>query len=159
MQMKDNRIKNIILAIVIVLIFIVTYLLLKYLTNDDSLEYEEYLKDYGVNEYIPTYVSDEDMAKIYLNDYIHNMYYDVEKAYNSLDEEYRKIKFGSLDSYKSYVNSLTYPTYTLDKYYKKEVSNYIIFGVYDTNGNFFAFKTEGVMQYKVYLDEDTVEIG
>lgn len=158
MWMKDNNIKNIITVIIIVLIFTGVYLLLKHLNRDDSLQYEEYLKDYDVNEYIATYVSDEDMAKIYLNDYIHNMYYDIEKTYNSLDEEYRNKKFGSLDNYKNYVNSLNYPTYTLDKYYKKEANSYIIFGVYDTNGNFFAFKTKGVMQYKVYLDEDTVEI-
>ena len=30
--------------------------------------------------------------------------------------------------------------------------------VYDNNGNFFAFKTKGVMQYSVYLDDYTVEI-
>lgn len=156
--MKDNRLKSIILIVVIVLLFIGAYLLLKYLNKDDSLEYEEYLKDYKVNEYIATYVSDEDMAKIYLNDYVHNMYYDVEKAYNLLDEEYRTKRFGSLDSYKNYVNSLNFSTYILDRYYKKEANTYIIFGVYDQNGNFFGFKTEGVMQYKVYLDEDTVEI-
>mgnify|MGYP003293480765 CR=1 FL=1 len=39
---------------------------------DDNIES---LKNYKVNEYIPTYVSDEAMARIYLNEYIYNMYY------------------------------------------------------------------------------------
>ena len=98
------------------------------------------------------------MAKIYLNDYIHNMFYDVEKAYNLLDEEYRLEKFGSLDNFKIYVNNLEYSTYVLSRYYKKDTNGYIIFGVYDKNGNFFAFKTKGVLQYTVYLDDYTVEI-
>ena len=90
-------------------------MLLNYLTEDDSLEYEDYLKNYEVNEYIATYVTDEDMAKIYLNDYIQNMYFDIEYAYSLLDEEYRNKKFGSLESYKTYVYSLNYSTYEMAK--------------------------------------------
>lgn len=156
--MKNSTIRNIIIVGVILVLFALAYILIKYLKQDNSPEYEEYLKNYEVNEYIATYITDEDMAKIYLNDYIHNMYYDVEYAYNLLDEKYRNKKFGSLDSYKNYVNSLNYSTYTLAKYYKTDSDGYITFGVYDTNGNFFAFKTNGVMQYKVYLDDYTVEI-
>lgn len=156
--MKNNPIKYGIIIGVIVLLFVGSYFLITKMKEDNSLGYEEYLKNYEVNEYILTYVSDEDMAKIYLNDYIHNMYYNVEKAYNSLDEEYRNKKFGNIDNYKNYVNSLTYATYDMVKYYKHDSDGYIIFGVYDKNGNFFAFKTKGVMQYIVYLDDYTVEI-
>lgn len=156
--MNDNTKKNTIILIVLLVVFTLAYLLIKNLTKDDSLQYDEYLKNYEVNEYIPTYISDEDMAKIYLNDYITNMYYNVEKAYNSLDEEYRIKKFGNIEGYKSYVNSLNYQNYTLSKYYKKDSNGYIVFGVYDNNGNLFIFKTKGVMQYTVYLDDYTVEI-
>lgn len=156
--MNENPIKKIVVVVIIALILSGLYILLKELTKDDSLEYEEYLKDYNVNEYISTYISDEDMAKIYLNDYVHNMYYDLNYSYNLLDEEYRNKRFGSLENYRNYVISLNYRTYNVEKYYKKEVDGYIIFGIYDQNGNFFAFKTKGVMQYSVFLDEDTVEI-
>lgn len=156
--MKDSPIKNIIIGIVIVLVFIGVYFLLKYFTKEDLGKKETFLKNYKVNEYIPTYISDEDMAKIYLNDYIHNMYYDVNKAYDLLDNEYKNAKFGSLESYKNYVKSLNYKTYKLARYYKKEVKGSIIFGVYDENSNLYIFKTNGVMQYTVYLDDYTVEI-
>ena len=156
--MKDNTVK--IIALIVVLLSLLTgaYLLLKHFTKDNSLEYEEYLKNYEVNEYIDTYVTDEDMARRYLNDYIHNMYFDIENAYSLLDEEYKNAKFGSLDSYKNYVNSLNYSSYQMDKYYKTSKDGYLIFGVYDKNGNLFIFKTKGVMQYTVYLDDYTVEI-
>lgn len=156
--MNKNSVKRGIIVVIIIFVFVGVYLILNQFTKDNSLDYEEFLKNYEVNEYISSYVSDEDMAKIYLNDYIHNMYYNVEKAYNLLDEEYKTKRFGNIENYKNYVDSLEYTTYVLDKYYKKDIDGYIIFGVYDNNGNFFAFKTKGVMQYTVYLDNYTVEI-
>ena len=124
----------------------------------DEREFIKYIKDYEINEYIPTYVSDSDMAKIYLNDYVYIMHSDIEKAYSLLDEEYRNKKFGNIDVFSNYVNSLTYTSYKMDSYYIDNVNGYKIFGVYDKNGNLFIFKTKGVMQYTVYLDADTVEI-
>lgn len=154
----NNNTRNIIIIIALLALFTGGYLLLNKFTNNNSPDYDEYLKNYKVNEYIATYVSDEDMAKIYLNEYVHNMYYDVELAYNTLDKEYRKNKFGSLDNYKNYVRSLGYSNIKISKYYKEEKGGYIIFGIYDTNGNMYIFKTKGVMQYSVYLDDYTVEI-
>lgn len=156
--MNKNTKKSLIIGIIILLVFSLTYILLDKIINKEDDEQNYSLRNYEINEYIPTYVSDEDMAKIYLNDYIHTMYLNEEKAYNLLDEEYKNKKFGSLDNYKNYVSSLNYSTYEVSKYYKVSKKGYLIFGVYDTNGNFFGFKTNGVMQYKVYLDENTVEI-
>ena len=156
--MQNTDIKKIVITIGIILVFVILFLVIKRLTTNNSSEYVEYLKNYKVNEYIPTYVSDEDMARIYLNDYVHTMYSDTDAAYELLDKEYRDKKFGSLNKYKIYVNSLNYSTHTMSRYYKKENNGYIIFGVYDNNNNFFAFKTKGVMQYSVYLDDYTVEI-
>lgn len=156
--MNKKETKQLILLIIIILVFVGLYFLLSFLTKKDEFKYEEYLKNYKVNEYIPTYVSDEAMAKIYLNDYIHTMYYDVEEAYNLLDSEYRTKKFKNIDDYKKYVNTLNYSTYDVESYFKTDSGGYTIFGVYDRNNNFYAFKTKGVMQYSVYLDEDTVEI-
>lgn len=156
--MENSSIKKIILIIVLMSLFTGAYLLLRYFTNNDSLEYENYLKNYEVNEYITTYVNDEDMANRYLNDYIHTMYFDIEASYNLLDEEYRTKKFGSFENYQNYVYSLNYTTYKMERYYKTSKDGYLIFGVYDNNGNFYAFKTNGVMQYSVYLDDYTIEI-
>lgn len=156
--MNKDFIKYGVIIFTIILVFIGTYFIISKLTEDNSLEYEDFLKNYEVNEYITSYVSDEDMARIYLNDYIHIMFSDVEKAYDLLDKKYRENKFGNLDSFKRYVDNLDYSTYVLSRYYKKDIDGYIIFGVYDRNGNFFAFKTKGVLQYTVYLDDSTVEI-
>lgn len=157
--MNKNNIKYTIIIVLLILVFIVSFYIIKNYKSNNKLSYDEFLKDYKVNEYITSYVSDEDMAKIYLKDYIHTMYSNVEKAYDLLDEDYKKAKYQTLESYKNFVNNLTFNKYEMIKYYKQSKGKYLIFGVYDNNGNFFAFKTNGVMQYSVYLDDYTVEIG
>ena len=156
--MDKKNLKYVILIAIFILASIGAYFIIEAVNKKDGLQYDEFLKNYKVNEYIATYVSDEDMAKIYLKDYTHTMYYNVEEAYKLLDEDYRNAKFPTLNSYINYVNSLPFTKYELTKYYRKVENGYVIFGVYDNNGNIFIFKTSGVMQYSVYLDEDTVEI-
>lgn len=155
--MKNNKeIKNVIIFAVILLVFAGLYILVdKYLNKEEP---EEFLKNYEVNEYIPTYISDEDLTKIYLNEYVHTMYADIEKAYELLDKEYKEKKFGSLENFQEYVNNLTYSNYVLDRFYVDTKGKYTIYGAFDTNGNIFIFKTNGIMQYTVYLDDYTVEI-
>ena len=156
--MKNNKeAKNIIIFVIIILGFIGAYILIdKYLIKEDVDN--EFLKNYEVNEYIPTYISDEDLTKIYLNEYVHIMYTDIEKAYELLDKEYKEKKFGGLDAFEDYINSLTYTNYKLDRFYVNTKGKYTVYGAFDTNGNMFIFKTNGVMQYTVYLDDYTVEI-
>ena len=45
---------------------------------------------YNSNEYIPVYITEEDIIKKYLNEFKNNMLYDIEEAYNSLNKEYRE---------------------------------------------------------------------
>lgn len=157
--MKNNKeMKNIIIFVIILFVFSGVYLLLDYIFNNENAEAGEILKNYKVNEYIPTYVSDEDMAKIYLNDYIFKMFSNPAEAYELLDKEYKDKKFGNYDNFKKHIYSLNYTSFTMDRYFVKTKKGYNIYGVYDTNGNLFIFRTNGVMQYKVYLDDYTVEI-
>lgn len=153
-----KQIKSAIIFLIILLTFILIYIVFSKLFNQDKLDYNNYLKDYEVNEYIPVYISDEDMARIYLNDYIHTIYSNIEKAYNFLDEEYRTKRFNNIVDYQNYITTLNFSSYKVERYYVKENDEYKIFGVYDSNNNLYIFKTNGVMQYTVYLDDYTVEI-
>lgn len=162
-------IKKHILLIILVVVFISLiafflireYIASKTIYTDSSLSnelYEMIPKTYDINEYTNIIISDEDMARIYLNDFINSVGYNAQASYYLLDEEYRNMRFGNIDNYISYISNFNYSNYDVSSYYKKEIDGYTIFGVYDQNGNFFAFKTSGVMQYSVFLDEDTVEI-
>lgn len=161
-----NKNKSFLVLGIIILVFLSAYFYREYRASKE-IYYESYLdgkdyimipKTYGINEYSPINVSDEQMAKIYLNDYIKNMHFDIEYAYNLIDEEYRIKRFGNISEYINYVNTLTYSSYKVKKYHVDSKGKYKIFWIYDDNDNLFIFKTEGVMQYKVYLDDSTVEI-
>ena len=165
---KMEFIKKNILIIILVLIFVIlaSYFLVrnylasksKYIDSSISEEtYEMVPKTYNVNEYTSIMISDDDMARIYLNDYINSIMKNIQDSYYLLDEEYRNSKFGNVDNYINYINNLKLYN-NVDRYYKKTSNGYIIYGVYDVNGNYFVFKTKGVMQYSVYLDDKTIEI-
>ena len=158
MMDKKAKVKNLFIILIIFALLIGLYFLLKYLKRNNTNWHEDYLKNYDVNEYIPTYVSDENMAEIYLKDYINNIIYDVESSYNLLDEEYRATKFKDYASYYNYIKNLDIYNIKMEFFYKKKIDKHIIFIVYDQYDNFYAFKTNGVMQYSVFLDADTVEI-
>ena len=123
-----------------------------------SDKYQE-LKNYKDNEYIPVYISDNDMAKIYLNDFISTAITDPQVSYSLLDDEYRNLKYPTYQSYyENYILGLDLNV-TMSKFYKESDAGYLYFGVYDNKENLYIFKTKGVMQYKVYLDDYTVKIG
>ena len=155
MDDKKNIVGYVVACIIIVAVVAIVIIFKN--KNNAKDEYEQYLKKYKVNEYIPVYISDEEMAKIYLNDFLYQIAYDMDNAYELLDEEYRNKKFGSIDNFIDYINSLEYQSFKLKSYYKSNDGT--IFKAYDANDNLYIFKVNGVMQYKVYLDDYTVEIG
>lgn len=111
-------------------------------------------KKYDVNEYSSIYISDQNMCTKYLSDYLLILSENIEEAYYLLDEEYRNKKFGSLENFVSYINQKSNTFSEISRY--RVLDN--IYYVYDKSNNLFIFKTKGVMQYSVYLDDYTVEI-
>ena len=155
MKNKSNLIKIVVFVGTTVIILLILFLVFK--PAKDQKKYIE-LKNYKSNEYIPTYVSSEDMAKIYFNDYTYYMKYDIEKSYELLSYDYKKSKFSSFNDYKSYVINFINKNPKLKKFSKTAKNGYIFYRLYLSNGDIITFKTKGVMQYSVYLDDDTVEI-
>lgn len=155
-QMNKKTLKLILISAIILLGTFVICILINSLKKEKEYVH---LKKYMANEYIPTYISHNDMAKIYLNDYLFNMRYDEKNAYDLLDGEYREAKFGSFEKFSNYISNLRMKQIKMKKYSKYSKGKYIIYKVYDEEDNLFIFKTNGVMQYKVYFDDSTVEIG
>lgn len=163
----ENIIKNkkvIFICIVLIMITFILYLFLNKkdeVLNESNTESYSYLKNYSSNEYVPVYVTEEDMVKKYLNDYKNNMLTDLNEAYNSLNKEYRDKRFGSLDSYKEYIdNFITLSTYSMevDKYSVSSIGGDKVFNIYDKSGNQYIIREKSIMNYEVYLDEYTVVI-
>lgn len=153
---EDSKFSKIILVIIIIVAILSLVYIPKIINNksSDIDKYYEEIKDYGVNEYIPVMVSDEQMSRKYLNDFKNMLVYDLNGSYELLDYDYRNEKFRSIDEYKNYISSLDLSHMTeLDKWATYEVNGYKYYDLYDKVGNRFIFKTNGVMQYEVLFDD------
>lgn len=154
--------KNIIILITILVILgiLIFYSVREYRASKtiyqskENEEYEMIPKTYGINEYVSFNISLETMLKIYFNDYKNIVLTDINEAYKMVDEEYRKIKFPTVESFKDYLVKTNFTNFKIDKYNANEPR----YTLYDEKGNMFIFVTEGVLQYKVYFDTETVEI-
>ena len=127
-KMNKKSFKILIVSVIIVLIGLAIYLIISSVLKKEK-EYT-HLKKYSANEYIPTYVSSEDMAKIYLNDYSYYMKYDQDKAYNLLDENYKNTKFSSFNDFRNYINKIVNSKLKLVKYSKYSKKGYIMYKLY-----------------------------
>lgn len=162
-----NFIKKYKKTFLLVLVFVVIlsfYLIREFIAsrtiyNESYLDGEDYImnpKTYGVNEYSPVNITDEQMANIYFNDFKNNLYSDVNYAYQLLNTEYRDLKFGSIDNFINYVNGLNYSNMVMEKYSASDDNEFIT--VYTKDNKEYIFKIISVMEYEVYLDDYTVEI-
>lgn len=151
-----NKKYNIITGIIIVLLFIgsIVGILLFYNTVGET-EFE-YLKDYKDNEYMPVYISEEKMVKMYYNDFLYYLKSDLNGAYNMLNPEYKKKKFPSFLTFQAYV--LPYYESSLTSYSLVEKNDKRIFYVKLSDGKEVIFATSGVMKYELYFDDTTISI-
>lgn len=146
-------------AILLVAYFIREFIASRDIYNESYLDGDDYVmtqKIYGVNEYSVINISDEQMANIYINDFVNHLYTDINYAYQLLNEEYRNLKFGSIDNFKNYINSIDSIDMDIDRYSINVDRN--VFTIYTKDNKKYIFKTISVMEYEVYLDDYTVEI-
>lgn len=138
--------------------FIREYIASKNVYNESYLNGEDYImvpKSYGVNEYSITNITEEQMVLIYLNDFKSYLYNDINYAYQLLNEQYRTIKFGTIDNFINYIKTININT-DIDRYSVNGSND--IYTIYTKDNNKYIFKVTSVMEYEVYLDDYTVEI-
>lgn len=160
-ELKKNY-KLIIICISLICIFLIAFFITRIEYNNVESYYEEpQIEKYDANKIMYIYMDKEDIVKKYLNDYKNKIISNIDEAYNSLNKEYREKKFGNLDQYKKYINNyLSSKTYSMqvESYNETSVNGKRIYNIYDTSGNRYIFKENSIMNYEVYLDDNTVEI-
>ena len=92
-------------------------------------------------------LTDAEVAKMYFNLYMQDVQYDIERAYNTLNSDYKNKKFGSLKEYNNYIDNMieNLKTATIKKYSYTETDEYKQYICEDNNGNYYIFRDEGVM--------------
>ena len=103
-------------------------------------------------------ITDQDMAINYFNDYKYNILNNIEKAYNSLDEEYRNKRFGSLEEFTKYIqdNITIFRNITIEQYICDKYEDYTEYICRDQNENIYVFKETAIMNYTLQLDTYTM---
>lgn len=161
-----NKSNKMIIVMIIVIIGLVAYIIYNnYLKKDDKV-YEEYrgyeelkhvTRTYAINEYQKLSIDDNQMAIIYFSDYQQYLVNNIDKAYEYVDPEYAEIKCKNISEFKYLVGN-KFKTTSVKKYDIINKNDYIYYIVQDTDDNTIVFKTDGVMNYTVYLDDETVVI-
>jgi len=146
----DNKTR--IITIILMILLISIYIGLKVFSDKANIEYKD-------NQIIYKKVKYDDIAQIYLTDFIETTVNNRKDAYDLLDNNYKRT-LGTFDDFNNLLNELENENYynvTLSSYYIKEDNNYRFFFIKDSNGRTYVFKEKGIMDYTVYLDENTVE--
>ena len=121
-------------------------------------EYQMIPKKVGVNEYTRVNVSTDTLVRMYFSNFRGYVKSDGDISYYKLDEEYRNKRFPNIEDYRNYIKTLDIANAKIAKYSVETINEKTVYIVYDTNNNYYAFKIDGVLEYTVYLDDDTVEI-
>lgn len=162
--MKSNRVINIILAILTIVILILLIVLI-FRPSQESEEdiiantIQEPVKSNEVNAWANTEISGEEIARTYFYTYVEDALYNPELAYNALEQEYREKRFGSLQEYQNYIESIREELQeaTLHSYMINEETEGITQIVCrDQNENLYIFDQTALLDYTVTLDTYTL---
>ena len=111
------------------------------------------------NLYSTVSIDNKTMANIYFVDYKTELLYNLQNAYNLLDEEYSRKRFNGYSNFYQYVqdNINKINRANLTKYSITNDGNNTIFTCIDQYNNYYIFEETAIMQYKVILDDYTID--
>ncbi len=145
--MKNNKV---IIIILFILLFSISIFLLVVNLSRKKENNENIYKD---NQIIYKEINYEDIAQIYLADYLNLIRADSSEAYKLLDKNY----YISYEDFLDKIEYLEENDFELESYNVKEKDDYRLFYIKDNNNNTIIFKEKEIMNYTVYLDENTIE--
>lgn len=157
----DNKKTIIICVFIILFVILISYLNNRKLNDDNILMNEKQIQKYEANQIIPVNITDEDMAKKYLNDFKNLVLSDITEAYNTLNEDYRIQKFNDISEFQNYINdqlSVSFYSLSVEKYKVRMINGKKYFDIYASDDNRYIIKENSIMNYEVFLDEYTIEI-
>ena len=102
-KLDSDKISIIICVIIVIGAIIFSVIYNKKEQEDNTIDNYQYLHNYEVNEVTYTYVTEQDMAKKYLADFVNLTINDKEAAYAKIDDYYKSQK---LQTYTDFENAL-----------------------------------------------------
>lgn len=150
----------------------------------EDVKPKENIIERNENNAIPyKYLTEDDLAEKYFYDYIESAVNFPEEAFKNLDDQYKKARFENLENFKKYVQTNTeiadlynehntdmmdYDNYMeylttrkdvgLERYSVEERNEYTQYTCIDTYNNYYIFRVNNLMEYKLILDTYTIDI-
>ena len=103
-------------------------------------------------------ITSEQAINVYYDEYIELLKNNKQAAYSKLDSEYAKKRFGSIEKFNAYVNTLNYSQSKLYNFTTTQVNGYTEYVCKDMAGFTIIFKVTGVMKYTAMLDSYTTNV-
>lgn len=107
-------------------------------------------------------VSDQEICMYYFGDYMYNLKTDIKTVYNTLNEEYKKKRFGNYENFKKYIEdnykNLTNMTMKEYQIYNNTTDGTIMYLCKDGEGHCYIFNASAVMNYTLMLDNYTIDL-
>lgn len=124
-------------------------------TADDSID-----NDNSYNAYDYRQISTEDYMLDMFNKFKSNMMYDLEEAYEELDEEYKNVKFPEYQDFETYRNNKYTDIVgtTIEQYQINKFDDYTQYVLVDQRGKQYVINETGIMDFKVILDTYTIDL-
>lgn len=112
------------------------------------------------NSYDYESISDETYVTDLFNKYKEEVLYNTKLAYEYLDEEYKSLKFETLEKFQEYAknNIKMNVTMKLEQYNKTVEDRYTQYICIDQNGKYYIFREKAVMDYSLILDTYTIDL-
>lgn len=110
------------------------------------------------NVYELVAISKDSMAERYFNLYSTYLECDKEASYYLLDKEYREKRFGTVQEYVKYVTENELENAIISKYQVINYDNYTQYVCVDSNGRYYIFNENSVMNFNLILDTYTIDI-
>lgn len=113
------------------------------------------------NKYKKITKTDGEMAEEYFNDYKELLKYYQNEAYQKINSDYAKSKFGNKETYIKYLenNKSNIALMKINQYKVYSTDNYTDYICTDQYYNYYIFRQQdGIMRYTVFLDTYTTEL-
>jgi len=144
----NNLLKNKKTIIICLLLLFIVLVFCYFINNKnffskDERQYEERIKKYDANEYIPIYVTESDIANKYLNDFKNLMLSDIEGAFSILNKSYMEKKFGSFEKFRDYIideYSVSFYNMNVKEYNVVNLNGYKFYYIRDTRDKLYIFR-------------------
>lgn len=129
--------------------------------GDEFISKENNIENLNNNVYINKTMTDEQYVSDLYMAYSYNISYNVRRAYDILDEEYRSKRFENFEEFTEYAqeNKAKFISAEIKKYQKSQYEEYTQYICVDSKGRYFIINETAPMQYAILLDIYTIDVN